>query len=149
MTRGEGTDSEGAWAGEVPQEEMNVKGTLKQVAVGAAVLALGCLGAAAASTPSLPNVAPGEAYLRSDIWKNVDSEITPLPGVIAQTEASGPSTVVPHQAGPVALGLTSKGALTPTASFGASSIPGTSAGSFLTPQERTTNEIRKAIRRLG
>lgn len=120
---------------------------LKSIAVVVAIVAVGCLVAAAADRPSMPDVREGEPYLRSDIWKNVDTAFVPLPGVIQQLEMkpSDPGIVT---TGPVASANGSKSAAS-AASFGAASIPGVSLRSFMTPQERTTNEIRKTIRRLG
>jgi hypothetical protein len=131
---------------ETPQEESVVKRTWKYLGVATVLLSLGFFVAWAADHPSLPNVGRGEAYLKSDIWKNVDSLITPLPG-LAGEESARASASGPKQAGPVAIPAPSKSGAS-TLSVSASSIPGMSVHSFLSPQERTANEIRKTIRRL-
>jgi hypothetical protein len=80
----------------------------------------------------------GDTYLRSDIWKNVVGSVTQMPTVNEQQPqpASRPGT-------DSSKGLAESmggGSAIPTSSFGAA---------FLTPSERTGNEIRKVIKRLG
>lgn len=120
-----------------------MKRLVKYLGVTAAVVSAGCLFAVAADRPNIGAIKAGDAYRKADIWKNVESVTVGLPGVIEST-VNGSS----RESGPIAM-PPSKGSGNVTAKAGASAIPGTNAGSFLSPQERTGLSVKRAIRNLG
>jgi hypothetical protein len=126
-----------------PQEGSEVKRFVKYLGVIAAVASAGCLFAMAKDTPNIGAIQAGEPYLKSDIWKDVDNPTIGLPGPI-ESAVAGAS----RESGPIAL-PPSKGSMNTNAATGASAIPGTHLGSFLSPQERTGISVKKAIRNLG
>ncbi len=121
-----------------------MKRLVKYLGVTAAVVSAGCLFAMAADTPNIGAIKAGEAYRHSDIWKNVDSATIGLPGVIESTVSGHGSS---SEAGPIA--MPAKGTSNLSGPQGASAIPGTNAGSFLSPQERQGLSVKKTIRNLG
>jgi hypothetical protein len=117
---------------------MDVKRISKILAI---VAVVSIAGVAFADAPRLPKVGLGETYLKVDIWKNVQSEPTPLPQVAGpQTTAALPTP------GPSMKDLR---AADSAAMNGTSLLRGGFGVAFLTPAEKTQQEIRKAMRRLG
>ena len=122
-----------------------MKRLLRNLGVTAVVVSAGCLCAMARNTPNLGAIRQGDVYNHQDIWKDVETATIPLPGAIeALPSTSGGS----RESGPIAT-PPAKGSGNLAAVSGASAIPGMNAGSFLTPQERTSLSVKKTIRRLG